>query len=111
MKQVLLVFLIDNLTDHSYLAKISIYLLFMLLLIFICKLILSTDIKFKRISSIKIFKFNIGENLAKLLTWYISIWQQSSSFWIFFIIIMLIISNDASLFSIFQMLKILKNIS
>lgn len=52
----LISFLIDNLTDHFYLAIISIYLLFMLLLIFICKLLLSTDIEFKRISSIKIFK-------------------------------------------------------
>lgn len=51
----LISFLIDNLTDHLYLAVISVYLLLMLLLIFICKLILSKDIEFKRISKISIF--------------------------------------------------------
>lgn len=104
-------FLIDNLTDHLYLTIISIYLLLMLLLIFICKLVLSSDIEFKRISKIQIFNLSLGEKIAKLLTWFISIWQKNSSFWIFFIIIMLVIFNGVSLFSISTMLKILKNIS
>jgi hypothetical protein len=52
----LISFLIDQLTDHFYLTTISIYLLFMLFIIFICKLVLGTDIKFKRLSSIKFFK-------------------------------------------------------
>jgi hypothetical protein len=40
----------------------------MLSIIFICKLILSSDIEFKRLSRIKIFKINLGEKIAKLLT-------------------------------------------
>ena len=107
----LISFLIDNLTDHLYLAIISIYLLLMLLLIFICKFILSKDIEFKRISKIKIFKFNLGEKIAKLLTWYISIWQKSSYFWIFFIITTLIIFNGTFVISFYIMLDILKSIS
>jgi hypothetical protein len=83
----------------------------MLFIIFICKLVLGTDIKFKRLSSIKFFKWNVGEQIAKLLSWYISIWQKSSSLWILFIIIMLFIFNGTSLFSIFGMLQILKKIS
>jgi hypothetical protein len=105
----LISFLIDNLTDHLYLSIISIYLLLMLLVIFICKLILSTDIEFKRLSKLKIFKLNFGEKISKLLTWYISIWNKSSSFWIFIIITMLILFNGVSLFSIYAMLNILKN--
>ena len=107
----LISFLIDNLTDHLILAIISTYLLLMLLIIFICKLLLSKNIEFQRLSSIKIFKWPLGEQISKLLTWFISIWQQSSSFWIFFIIIILIISNGASLFSFYTMLIILKNTS
>ena len=107
----LISFLIENLTDHFYLSIITIYLLLMLLLIFICKLILNSDIGFTKLSKIKIFKWNLGEKIAKLLTLFISIWTKSSSFWIFLIIIMLIIFNGVSLFSIFTMLKILKNIS
>lgn len=102
--------LIDSLTDQLYLSIISIYLLFMLLLIFICKFILSNDIKFNLISKIKIFKLNVGENIVKYLKWFISIWQKSSSYWIFFIIAMLLIFYGVTLFSIFTMLKILKNI-
>jgi hypothetical protein len=52
----LISFLIDNLTDLFYLSIISIYLLLMVLLIFICKLILNNNIEFNRLSKIKIFK-------------------------------------------------------
>lgn len=105
----LISFLIDSLTDQLYLSIISIYLLFMLFLIFICKFILSNDIKFNLISKIKIFNLNVGENIVKFLKWFISIWQKSSSYWIIFIIAMLLIFYGVTLFSIFTMLKILKN--
>lgn len=99
------------LTDHLHLSIICLYLLLMLLLIFICKLILNTNIEFKNLSKIKIFKWNLGEKLAILLTSYISIWKKSSSFWIFLIIIALIFFIVGIIFSLIVLLKTLKNVS
>nr|UEX92945.1 hypothetical protein [Marasmiellus scandens] len=95
--------IIDNLSDHLSLTIISIYLLLMLLLIFICKLVLSNDLYLKRISNLKLFKGYVGSKISKFLIWYISIWQKSSSVWIFFIIIMLLMFNVVSLYSIIAM--------
>lgn len=64
--------LIEFLTDNLYLCVISIYLLLMLSLIFICKLLLSTDINFVKLSKIKFLNYNLGEKIAKLLVLYIS---------------------------------------
>lgn len=103
--------LMSILTDNLYLSLFSIYLLTMLTIIFICKLLLSSNIEFKNISKIKIFNYNLGEKLITLLNWYISMWKKSSSFWIFFIIAVILFSLIGISFSTWSILMVLKKFS
>lgn len=101
---------IEILTGNLYLSIFSVYLLTMLIVIYICKLLLSPNIEFPKLAKVKIFNWNFGEILTKLLKLYITMWQKSSSFWIFFIIIMVMISLVGITFSTWSILTVLKNI-
>lgn len=103
--------LIDSLTDHLYLGVICFYLLFVLLIFLICKFLISPNIEFQRLSKIKIFNWPLGQYLSNFIIKIISIWQKSSSIWIFFIMLSLIVFNGVTIFSTYFLLKILKNIS
>lgn len=103
--------LIDILTNNLYLSLISIYLLTMLIIIFICKLILSSNIELKFLSDKKIFNYSLGEKIVNLINLYIRMWQKTSSFWIFFIIVVVIFSLVGISFSTWSILTVLKNIT
>jgi hypothetical protein len=95
-------FILDSLTNNLILNFICIYLLIMLLIILIIKFILSSNINFDRLN-----KYPLGNYINRFLVKFISIWQKSNNFWIFFIIIVVIIFNILSSFSIYQLISVL----
>lgn len=101
--------LIDVIKDHLVLEIIGIYLLFMLGIIFICKL-LRNNLELKFLSNIIIFKWPIGSYIKRFINWYINLWQKSSNIWIFFIIFNLIVFHCITTYSLFRILKFLNDI-
>ena len=95
-------FILDSLTNSLILNFICIYLLIMLLIILIIKFILSSNINFDGLN-----KYPLGNYINRYLVKFISIWQKSNKFWIFFIIIVVIIFNLLSSFSIYQLISTL----
>ena len=95
-------FILNSLMDSLMLDFISIYLLWNLLVILIIKLILSNNINFDKLN-----KYPLGIYINKYLVKFISMWQKSSNFWIFFIVIILIISNTASGYGLYRLFKFL----
>lgn len=108
--ETLISFLIEGLTYHFIINFTTIYLLITLTIIFICKFILRKNMEFKFLTKLSIFKWQIGVKINKLLNWYISMWQKSSNVWIFFILIVLIVTNTGSLYSLTRILKFLNEI-
>jgi hypothetical protein len=84
--------ILDSIKDIITLHFISTYLLVILLIILITKLVLLNLNYLKKFKLNKIFK--------SLLIKYISVWRKNSSIWIFFILVLLIIFNLASFFSL-----------
>jgi hypothetical protein len=74
----------------------------MLFIILICKLILNNNINFNRLNN-----YFLGTYINKFIIKYISIWQSSSNIWIFLIIILLIIFNLISAFSLYRIITVL----
>jgi len=96
-------FVLEALSNQLIFNFVTVYLLIMLLIIFICKLVLSKDIQFTNLK-----KYPLGNYINKFLVKYISIWQTSGNVWIFLIVISLIIFNIVSTFSTYQLIILLK---
>jgi hypothetical protein len=92
-------FFLETLTDNLILHFIILYFIVVLTLIIICKINLPKDPQFPKIKGLP-----FGNLIHKLLTNYISVWQISSNFWIYFILFFLFLFNLGSLISITKML-------
>lgn len=60
-------YLIDSLTDNFIINTVTVYLLFMLTLIFICKLLINKNIELKFLTKIKFFNIEIGTKIQNLI--------------------------------------------
>jgi hypothetical protein len=92
-------FFIDTLTDHVILHFIILYFILGLTIIIICKINLPKDPQFPKVKSLP-----FGNLIHKLLTYYITMWQISSNFWIYFILFFIFLFNLGSLISITKLL-------
>nr|YP_009710669.1 hypothetical protein [Amanita muscaria]QFZ98618.1 hypothetical protein [Amanita muscaria] len=98
-------FFIETLTDNLILHFIILYFIVILTIIIICKLNLPKEPQFPKINSLP-----FGNLIHKLLTYYISVWQISSHFWIYLILFFLFLFNLGSLISITKMLIYFKSL-
>jgi len=96
-------YIINTLSNNLLLDYIILYLLLMLLIIFSCKFVIREDI-----DSNSIKKYLFSDLLSNLIKKYISIWQKSSNVWVYFILISIMISEIVSIYSINNILLILK---
>src|SRR6266481_399631 len=96
-------FLIETLTNNLILQFIILYLMFMLIVIFTCKLIIEKEIQFNIIK-----KFPLGNYIYLILNKYISIWRTSANIWIYLIVFCVIIFTFGSIYSIYQTISFLK---
>lgn len=94
-------FIRESIMDSVVLDIISAQFSFTLLTIIICKFLLSSNISFDRLN-----KYRLGTYISKMLKSYISLWQRSSNIWIFSIIILLILFNIASAYSLLRVLSL-----
>nr|YP_009710705.1 hypothetical protein [Amanita phalloides]QFZ98654.1 hypothetical protein [Amanita phalloides]WLF85165.1 hypothetical protein [Amanita phalloides] len=97
--------LMDNLQDNYLLHFIILYLLFMLVIIFTCKLILKENHQFPILK-----KLPKGNLIQKFFTYYITIWQKSSVIWIYLILFFLIVFNSIATFSLWHAVNYLNAI-
>jgi hypothetical protein len=96
-------YIINTLNNNLMLDYIILYLLFMLLIILSCKFVIREDI-----DSNSIKKYLFIDSLSNLIKKYITIWKKSSNIWIYFILISIMISEIISIYSINNILLILK---
>jgi len=71
--------LLDFLTNSMYLQYISLYFVTLAVVIFTCKLIIDNNINLEFIK-----EFIFGKYIYMAITTYISFWQKSATFWIYF---------------------------
>ena len=96
-------YLLDILSNELILNFVTVYLLVMLLIIFICKLILTKDIQFNKLK-----KYPLGSYINYFLVKYFSIWQTSGNIWIFLIVISLIVFNVTCVYANYNLIITLK---
>nr|YP_004376360.1 hyp4 [Moniliophthora roreri]ADO51587.1 hyp4 [Moniliophthora roreri] len=96
-------FIIDILSNNLLLQFIVLYLLIMLILIISSKFLLNESSEFKTINSLP-----FGGVISYLLKKYISIWKKSSNIWILLIVFSIFIFNLVSIYSIYNLLLLLK---
>ncbi len=93
----------DILSNNLLLHFIILYLLMMLLVIITCKFIIKDRIGFTRIQNNP-----LGFWVQTIINKIIAIWKTSSSLWIYFILVNVIIFNVGSIYSIYGLLVLLK---
>lgn len=91
--------ILDSINDIIKLHFLSTYLLVILLIILITKLVLLN------LNYLKNYKLN--KNFKYLLIKYLSVWQKNSIIWIFSILVLVIIFNLASFFSLIYLRSLL----
>lgn len=84
---------------------ICVYLLLMLIVIFSCKLIIDRNISLEILK-----KYPLGKYLYLVITKYISFWQDNASFWLYFVMFVLVIFTLASTLSIYQVIAAIKSL-
>ena len=92
-------FFIETLTDNLILHFIILYFIVGLTIIIFCKFNLPKDPQFPKIKTLP-----FGNLIHKLLTHYITVWQISSSFWIYLILFFLFLFNLGSIISMTKLL-------
>jgi hypothetical protein len=90
---------IETLTDNLILHFIILYFIVALTIIIFCKFNLPKNPQFPKIKSLP-----FGNLIHKLLTQYITVWQISSSFWIYYLLFFLFLFNLGSIISLTKML-------
>jgi hypothetical protein len=92
-------FFIETLTDNLILHFIILYFIVGLTIIIFFKFNLPKEPQFPKIKTLP-----FGNLIHKLLTHYITVWQISSSFWIYLILFFLFLFNLGSIISMTKML-------
>lgn len=95
--------IIDVLSNNLLLHFIILYLLIMLLIIISCKFIIKDNIEFTKIQNNP-----LGAWVKYLINKIISIWKVSSNFWIYFILFNVLVFNFATIYTISNLLILLK---